>query len=366
MKYVYAYCDPRKTYGKEHLGVHFEYEPFYIGKGNKSRIRIHLCPCRLRRERLPKSAKINKLILAGYEIPIVVCRTVVSDVEACQLESAFIDDIGRKDTSKGPLTNLTEGGEGSWEMSEDVKIKRSAAVLGITTEEYWNNKKAGKRRCSGCKQWKEQDEFYSKASSYCSTCWCNRQKMERDESLLSRCGGNHEAKEFFKTNYHLYRAIRNKMGLLEYFLQYSSGLRFCSRCHKWKPKEKIREILGSFCVDCSNASSRKRKKIKRDVKGQILAVEKIAGHKAARFIVQAAKRAKVNIDEYAIKFAQGKRYCGICAEWKEQSLFYRRADRASGSQSCCKVCQDGFRQKNITRRQESSLKAKAFVPLYSS
>lgn len=40
--YVYAYLDPRKLGKFKYDEFEFDYEPFYIGKGTKSRILRHL------------------------------------------------------------------------------------------------------------------------------------------------------------------------------------------------------------------------------------------------------------------------------------------------------------------------------------
>ena len=111
--YVYAYLDPRKKGEFSYGDYKFEYEPFYIGKGCQERCLDHLQPNRLQTEKNTyKGRKIKKLINEGYTPIIQKISCNIFEVDAFELEAKLIKVIGRKNLKLGPLTNLTNGGEG--------------------------------------------------------------------------------------------------------------------------------------------------------------------------------------------------------------------------------------------------------------
>jgi hypothetical protein len=93
--YTYIYFDPSR-----------DFEPFYVGKGNGRRYKRHLT----RKDMHPMTHRIQKMLKENIEpiIKIIECST---DENALNLESALIRIFGRKDLNKGPLLNLTDGGE---------------------------------------------------------------------------------------------------------------------------------------------------------------------------------------------------------------------------------------------------------------
>ena len=77
-----------------------------------------------------KRNKINKIIKDGFE-PIVLKLFEKLEYEtAIKLEIEIISKIGRKDLDKGPLVNLTDGGEGTINMSDEIKNKISKKLKG--------------------------------------------------------------------------------------------------------------------------------------------------------------------------------------------------------------------------------------------
>jgi len=100
--YVYVWLDPRKQ-GKYKYGEHnFLHEPIYVGKGKGRRlgIRTHGHNCFLQ----------NKL--SKFSEPIILqLMNNLTEKKAHQLEKELINLIGRG--NKGPLCNLTDGGEGA-------------------------------------------------------------------------------------------------------------------------------------------------------------------------------------------------------------------------------------------------------------
>lgn len=110
--YVYVYLDPRKP-GKYIYGNYkFNYEPFYIGKGKDKRITCHLFEKNSNNKlKFNKIQKIKRESKKGVIISKLKSNLLEND--AFILETNLILNIGRIDLKTGPLTNLTDGGEGS-------------------------------------------------------------------------------------------------------------------------------------------------------------------------------------------------------------------------------------------------------------
>lgn len=110
--YVYVLSDPRD-------GV-----PFYVGKGSGWRAVRHV---RGQAHSVPVKNKIAKLARGGVQ-PLLSVTPVDDESHAFFLESCLILAHGRRDQKKGPLLNLTDGGEGmaGWIASPETreKIKR--------------------------------------------------------------------------------------------------------------------------------------------------------------------------------------------------------------------------------------------------
>lgn len=138
--YVYQYWDPLRK------------EPIYIGKGCGKRAWEHLQPYRLKSNH-PFKNRI-KWLKKQNKSPIVSLLYInLSEEKSFKLERKIIKKIGRKDLGKGPLLNLTDGGQGMsghrWDqeqiknnsgknncrfgthLSKEVKNKISKAQLGI-------------------------------------------------------------------------------------------------------------------------------------------------------------------------------------------------------------------------------------------
>jgi len=106
----------------------FDYEPFYIGKGRKDRIRNTLY------DKSPfKRNKIDKLIKANISIISIKVKDRLSLEESITLEKFLISSIGRRDLGNGILVNMTDGGDGgrlASPHSEEVKKKISDSKKG--------------------------------------------------------------------------------------------------------------------------------------------------------------------------------------------------------------------------------------------
>lgn len=103
-----------------------EGEPFYIGKGKGQRAYCHVN--RSNNGRTRKDRKIQKLLREGGEITPVILLDGLSEEEAFHLEHVLIHLIGR--TPRGPLLNMTDGGEGVsglvFSEQHRLRIARSA------------------------------------------------------------------------------------------------------------------------------------------------------------------------------------------------------------------------------------------------
>jgi hypothetical protein len=120
--YVYILCDPRKLkYNLSLINIQLPGKPFYIGRGRGGRKEVHVKGVLknledeeyFKCENSFKKRKIRNILRTGKEPIIFVIKENILFKESCQLERFLIKYIGRYDLRKGPLTNLTDGGEGS-------------------------------------------------------------------------------------------------------------------------------------------------------------------------------------------------------------------------------------------------------------
>jgi hypothetical protein len=128
--YVYVYLDPRKKGKFIYDDYKFEYEPFYVGKGCQERCLDHVHPGKLQTEKNTyKSRKIKKIISEGLNPIIEKISCNIFEIDAFELEIKLIKTIGRKNLKLGPLTNLTNGGEG---FSGLIKTKEHRHKLSVS------------------------------------------------------------------------------------------------------------------------------------------------------------------------------------------------------------------------------------------
>ena len=164
--YTYCYLDPRKPGDYNYGSYHFDYEPFYIGKGKGDRIKVHLREDANSSYNPHKVRKIQKIIKETGNNPIIYkLNENLEEQEAHSKEVELIKFIGRNDLKLGPLLNLTDGGEGSsgairspeaiakavesrkgYKPSEETKRRISESNIGrtITEEQRVNLSEAHK------------------------------------------------------------------------------------------------------------------------------------------------------------------------------------------------------------------------------
>src|SRR3989304_4966500 len=117
--YVYVYLDPRKLGKYIYTDCEFEFEPFYIGKGEGKRNEDHIKEAKkileiclktnikISKKNFPKinTHKIHKILKIQREIgqhPIIIkIKHDLLEKDAFELETQYIQTIGRKDLKKG-------------------------------------------------------------------------------------------------------------------------------------------------------------------------------------------------------------------------------------------------------------------------
>ena len=128
MFYVYIYLNPLKSGSYIYEKFLFEYEPFYVGKGKNNRMFYHLykqkSTNKLKSNIIEKIRKNNKL-------PIILkLKEFENENDAFEFEQKLIKLIGRRDLKNGPLSNMTNGGEGkngiifSEKRLDDIRIQK--------------------------------------------------------------------------------------------------------------------------------------------------------------------------------------------------------------------------------------------------
>lgn len=126
--YTYIYLDPKN--GK----------PIYVGKGCLQRLRVHLY--KTMKSRLSRTLK-NRMA-EGFEVKPII--TYHNDEEtAFAMEMALIAYIGREDLGLGTLFNLTDGGDGMANPTQETREKLKKRIP-------WNRGKVGLQKCPESKK----------------------------------------------------------------------------------------------------------------------------------------------------------------------------------------------------------------------
>jgi len=162
--YVYIYLDPRKLGSFDYGEFHFDFEPFYVGKGCKEQWSSHLKLAEIKIYKSYKLNKIRKIQSLGLQPKIIKYKDNLTEQEAFDLEKKLIKAIGRLDLGLGPLVNLTDGGEGvkgviAWStgktkgthpgiarMSEKLKVIKKGKLRGTKEDTPWIARAAEKRK----------------------------------------------------------------------------------------------------------------------------------------------------------------------------------------------------------------------------
>lgn len=123
--------DPRPIY---YVYILFDWlgVPRYVGKGKGGTKRENIHEQSSDASNWLKNEFIEQTWIMLEEIPKIIIKDEISEKEAFKLEAFLIKIIGRLDIKTGPLTNMTNGGEGASGYRHTIKTlkKISATHLG--------------------------------------------------------------------------------------------------------------------------------------------------------------------------------------------------------------------------------------------
>lgn len=107
--YVYMLIDPRD-------GI-----PFYVGKGRDQRMYAHRAEAlSASTSNKPHHDRIVEIVEDGLDVVYAKHAKNLEECEALNLERSLIEKIGRSNHGKGPLLNLTAGGQRGGAITKPV------------------------------------------------------------------------------------------------------------------------------------------------------------------------------------------------------------------------------------------------------
>lgn len=181
-------------------------EPFYVGRGTKPRSFAVITQEYCRAYDITHSKRstawhrvVNKNASC---ISVEILYECVTKEEAMNKEIEFIKLYGRRDLGKGPLVNLTDGGDGTLgsKHSEETKNKISKSHIGIRPSEETRKKlslsKKGLQTRLGAKLTQETKDKIGAANKG-STHWIGRKhKPESIEKMRKAKKGKKMSEDF--------------------------------------------------------------------------------------------------------------------------------------------------------------------------
>ena len=142
--YVYMLCYPS---GK----------PFYVGLGHNNRIYQHEKVLNNKKEsNRHKLNIIKKILKEGLEVKKVFLEKNLTKEESGIIEQKWIKFYGRVDQKTGILCNLTDGGEGTWNPTEEHRQKliqsNKTRIISDSTKQKIGNTLRGRPLSEECKR----------------------------------------------------------------------------------------------------------------------------------------------------------------------------------------------------------------------
>jgi hypothetical protein len=136
--YNYIYTDPTKPGPFKYSGLEmtFDFRPFYVGKGKDERCYRHIGEARDYHDKnIYKCNTIRKIIREGYDMKkyILFYDRDISEAKSIKQEISLIALIGRHE---GPLTNMTDGGEGTSGHKQSKEQKDKTRKTKIKRDSY--------------------------------------------------------------------------------------------------------------------------------------------------------------------------------------------------------------------------------------
>jgi uncharacterized protein len=109
--------------------------PFYVGKGIGDRVLHHEAEARNTKRLTHKLNVIRSIHRHQKSVLYYLDSFFEQESDAHERERDLVRSIGRHDLKKGPLTNQTDGGEGTSNPSEESRQRRRDSLWGTDAED---------------------------------------------------------------------------------------------------------------------------------------------------------------------------------------------------------------------------------------
>jgi len=317
--YVYCMLDPRKSgiykYGK----YEFSFEPFYVGKGRKYRIKVHFYPSHLK-QTCRKNSKLKKIISLGLSPLIIKITKNLSEKEALEEEIGAIKTIGRIDLKKGPLTNMTDGGDGVSGRIDSIetRLKRSNSLKG---RRPWN------------KDIQYSDPIKKRMSQTAISCGCGKHMKDKKLSEETKRKISEANKgRIVSPETRIKIGVKHKGKIISENTRQKLSLANLGKKLSEETKRKI--SLSNKGKTCKPWNEISRNKLSESLK-KYYNIHPKQSDGPLHGSIRAASRLKIPLEEYISKTSAGLRRCSVCKEWKTIDSFHRNGNK---TYLRCKIC----------------------------